>query len=231
MTIRLIYALALLFAPWTPSQAQESVPTPSYSGSMGSVTVGQEQFYRVSFRPDVPIGRWGVALDVELFIEANGDISARGWEFGSATETFDSFLRKIYYVRYGRPDDAVYFKVGALDQVTLGYGLIMTDYRNNLQYPGIKKTGLQFHFDNLANTGMGLEGVINNFQDFQEGGALLGVRAFGRPGGKLELGLTYVTDLDQYSGLRDGDGVDGSEQGAPEQEPRGCGPTSHWRRS
>ena len=205
MTIRLIYALALLFAPWTPSQAQESVPAPSYSGSMGSVTVGQEQFYRLSFRPDVPIGRWGVALDVELFIEANGDISARGWEFGSATETFDSFLRKIYYLRYGRPDDAVYFKVGALDQVTLGYGLIMADYRNTLQYPGIKKTGVQFHFDKLANTGIGLEGVINNFQDFQEGGALLGVRAFGRLGGKLELGLTYVTDLDQYSGLRDGD--------------------------
>ncbi|HIG52437.1 MAG TPA: hypothetical protein EYG11_05520 [Candidatus Latescibacteria bacterium] len=172
---------------------------------MGSVTVGQEQFYRLSFRPDIPIGRWGVALDIELFIEAEGDISARGWEFGSATETFDSFLRKIYYLRYGRPDDAVYFKIGALDQVTLGYGLIMADYRNTLQYPGIKKTGVQFRFDNLADTGIGIEGVLNNFQDFQEGGALLGVRAFARPGGKLELGLTYVTDLDQYSGLRDGD--------------------------
>ncbi len=205
MTIRLIYALALIFAPWTPSQAQESAPAPSYSGSMGSVTVGQEQFYRLSFRPDIPIGRWGVALDIELFIEAEGDISARGWEFGSATETFDSFLRKIYYLRYGRPDDAVYFKIGALDQVTLGYGLIMADYRNTLQYPGIKKTGVQFRFDNLADTGIGIEGVLNNFQDFQEGGALLGVRAFARPGGKLELGLTYVTDLDQYSGLRDGD--------------------------
>jgi hypothetical protein len=206
MTIQLQLALCLLLMVCPmPSPAQEQAPGPSYSGSMGSVTVGQEQFYRLSFRPDIPIGRWGVALDVELFIETDGDISALGWEFGSDTETFDSFLRKIYYVRYGRPDEAVFFKIGALDQVTLGYGLIMADYRNTLQYPGIKKTGLQFRLENLGNTGVGIEGVINNFQDFQEGGALLGIRAFARAAGKLELGLTWVMDLDQYSGLRDGD--------------------------
>lgn len=206
MIMRLICALSLLsLAHPNSATAQEQPTAPSYSGSMGSVTVGQEQFYRLSFRPDIPIGRLGIALDVELFVEADGGISARGWEFGSATETFDSFLRKIYYLRYGRPDDAIFFKIGALDQVTLGYGLIMADYRNTLQYPGIKKTGLQFRLENFGGTNFGVEGVVNNVQDFQEGGALLGIRAFARPGGKLELGLTYATDLDQYSGLRDGD--------------------------
>ena len=173
---------------------------------MGSVTVGQEQFYRLSMRPDIPLGKWGIALDIELFIDADGDISARGWQFGTSTEAFDSFLRKIYYVRYGRPNDPVYFKVGALDNVSLGYGLIMSDYRNTLQYPGIKKTGVQFRFEEIAGSPLGLEGVINNVQDFQEGGALLGLRAFARAIGKVEVGLTYVVDLDQYSGLRDSDG-------------------------
>ena len=115
-------------------------------------------------------------------------------------------MRKLYYVRYGRPDDTVYLKVGALDQVTLGYGLIMSGYRNTLQYPGIKKTGLEFEFKDLGGTGFGLEGMVNNFQDFQEGGALLGLRVSGRAAGKLELGLTYVVDLDQYGGLLDSDG-------------------------
>ena len=184
MKISFHCALILILVSTTRSPAQQPPLTPSYSGSMGSVTVGQEQFYRLSFRPDIPIGRWGIALDVELFLEANGDISARGWKFGSATETFDSALRKIYYLRYGRPADAVYFRIGALDQVTLGYGLIMADYRNSLQYPGIKKTGLQFRLENIASTGIGVEGVVNNFQDFQVGGALLGLRAFGRPGAR-----------------------------------------------
>ena len=209
MTKQLACALLLLACP---ALAQNYPLAPSYIGSMGSVTVGQEQFYRMSFRPDVPIGKWGVALDLELFIEGNGNISTRGWEFGSGTETFDSLLRKIYYVRYGRSDDPVFFKVGALDRVTLGYGLIMADYRNTLQYPGVKKTGLQFRLEEIGGSSFGIEGILNNVQDFQEGGALLGARAFGQIGGKLELGLTYVTDLDQYSGLRDGD-----DDGVPDE--------------
>ena len=209
MNKQLACALLLLVCP---ALAQNYPLAPSYIGSMGSVTVGQEQFYRMSFRPDVPIGKWGVALDLELFIEGNGNISTRGWEFGSGTETFDSLLRKIYYVRYGRSDDPVFFKVGALDRVTLGYGLIMADYRNTLQYPGVKKTGLQFRLEEIGGSSFGIEGILNNVQDFQEGGALLGARAFGQIGGKLELGLTYVTDLDQYSGLRDGD-----DDGVPDE--------------
>jgi len=186
--------------------AQETSTGPSYSGSMGSVTVGDQQVYRMSLRPDIPIGKWGLALDVELFIDDQGNVDARGWEFGNATQAFDSFLRKIYYVRYGRPGEDIYFKIGALDNVTLGYGLIMADYRNTLQYPGVKKTGLHFQLHNLGP--VGVEGVLNNFQDIQEGGALLGIRLSSQPAGKLELGLTYVADLDQYSGLIDSDDDD-----------------------
>jgi len=201
--------LFLLLASISPVGADlpvEEMDGPSFSGSMGSVTVGDQQFYRMSFRPDIPLGKVGLALDVELFIDDQGNVDAHGWEFGTSTEALDSFMRKLYYVRYGKSGDPVYLKIGALDNVTLGYGLIMSDYRNTLQYPGIKKTGLEFKFKNLGGTGFGLEGMINNFQDFQEGGALLGLRLSSRAVGKLELGLTYVVDLDQYGGLLDGDG-------------------------
>ena len=197
-------ALVLLLLAPVASSAQPSVSMYGYSLSMGSVTVDQEQLYRLSFRPDLPLGRLGIGLDIELFVERNGDLGRRGWQAGSSTQTLDSILRKIYYVRYGRPNDAVYVKIGALDDVTLGYGLIMDNYRNTLHYPGIKKTGLQFRIANFAGTNIGLEGVINNLQDFQEGGALIGLRTFGYAA-NLEVGVTFVADLDQYSGLRDGD--------------------------
>ncbi len=199
----LVLVLLLLSYP-VASSAQPSVAMFGYSLSMGSVTVDQEQLYRLSLRPDFPLGRLGIGLDLELFVERNGDLGSRGWEAGSSTQTFDSILRKIYYVRYGRPNDAVYVKIGALDDVTLGYGLIMDNYRNTLHYPGIKKTGFQFRIANFASTNIGLEGVINNLQDFQEGGALIGLRTFGYAA-DLEVGVTFVADLDQYSGLRDSD--------------------------
>ena len=204
-------ALVLLLLAPVASSAQPSVSMYGYSLSMGSVTVDQEQLYRLSFRPDLPLGRLGIGLDIELFVERNGDLGRRGWQAGSSTQTLDSVLRKIYYVRYGRPNDAVYVKIGALDDATLGYGLIMDSYRNTLHYPGIKKTGLQLRIANLVGTNIGLEGVINNLQDFQEGGALIGLRAFGYIA-DIELGVTFVADLDQYSGLRDGD-----SDGVPDQ--------------
>ena len=196
--------VVLVLAGPVASLAQPSVSMFGYSLSMGSVSVDQEQLYRLSFRPDFPMGRLGIGLDLELFVERNGDLGSRGWQAGSSTQTFDSILRKIYYVRYGRPNDAVYVKIGALDNVTLGYGLIMDSYRNTLHYPGIKKTGLQFRIANFVGTNIGLEGAINNLQDFQEGGALIGLRAFGHVA-NIELGVTLAADLDQYSGLRDSD--------------------------
>jgi hypothetical protein len=184
--------------------------------------VGEQQLYRLSLRPDIPIGNWGVALDLELFIDEQGGISDRGWEFGTATKAVDTVLRKLYYVRYGRPQDEFFVKIGALDQVTLGYGLIMDGYRNTLQYPGIKKTGLQFHRRDLGGRGIGVEWVINNFQDFQEGSALIGARAWAKATDKLEVGLTYVMDLDQYGGLvdRDGDGYPDAVDAFPGDKDR-----------
>ena len=205
-SLRLIFLTCFLLAAPLKGAAQHTDGRPSLSSSMGSTTIGQDQFYRISMRPDIPIGSWGVALDIELFIDSDGDVSARGWQFGSSTKALDSFLRKIYYVSYGSSEDSVRIKIGALEDIQLGYGLIMSDYRNTLQYPGTKKTGIQFNLRDIAGTSIGLEGVINNIQDIKEGGALIGLRTSVRPMKKLEVGLTYVVDLDQYSGLLDGDG-------------------------
>lgn len=173
----------------------------SLTGAMGSATVDGEQYYRITMRPEIPVGNWGVALDIELFITPDGGISSRGWQFGSATRAVDSFLRKIYYVRYGHPRDPLYVRVGALDDVTLGYGLIMDGYSNAMEYPGVKKTGVVLNMENVAGSGLNLQGMINHVQDFQAGGALVGLRAWRRAVGRIELGATGVIDLNQYSGV------------------------------
>ena len=225
--------ILLPFALWTQisgaqiAAAAVGLQPPSadqtqYGVSMGTVTVMDEQLYRISLRPDIPLGKMGVAFDIELFIDENGDFSDRGWEFGGSTEVLDSILRKIYYVRYGRPDDDVFVRVGALDHVTLGYGLIVDGYRNTLHYPGVKKTGFEFGFRNVTSAGLSIEGLVNNLQDLSRGGALVGVRVSGKASGKLDVGLTYVVDMDQYGGLfdRDDDGFPDDVDAFPENAGR-----------
>ena len=66
---------------------------PQYSASMGSVTVEDKQLFRLSLRPDIPIGKWGIAFDIELFIHDGGDFSDKGWAFGSTSAVSYTHLR------------------------------------------------------------------------------------------------------------------------------------------
>lgn len=213
LLISALLAANLVAAQDTPGGArygsgERSKMGSQYSASMGSVTVGDRQVYRLALRPEIPLGKVAMAFDVELFIGDDGSFESRGWSFDTTAETFDTFLRKIYYVRYGMPGDGVFVRVGALDQVTLGYGLIMDRYRNTLDYPGIKNTGIRFQLERLGGSQFGVEGMVNNLQDLEGGGALVGLRVFNQIARRVQVGVTYVVDLDQYSGLldRDGDG-------------------------
>ena len=218
LSTQLVWPQAIAAVGLQPPSAEQT----QYGVSMGTVTVMDEQLYRISLRPDIPLGKMGVAFDLELFIDENGDFSDRGWAFGGSTEVLDTILRKIYYVRYGRPDDDAYVRVGALDRVTLGYGLIVDGYRNTLHYPGVKKTGLEFGFRNVTSAGLSIEGMVNNLQDLSTGGGLVGFRVSAKTAGKLDVGLTYVVDMDQYGGLldRDDDGFPDDVDAFPENGDR-----------
>jgi hypothetical protein len=183
--------------------AEVTVTPPGRSIAFGSTTIDGEQWQRLSFRPEIPFGKIGVALDVELFLNSEGKISDRGWEFGNGTEIANTIFRKIYYVRYGQRGEPVYGKIGALDNVTLGYGFIMSGYRNTLDYPGTKNLGLEFELQ--PGSGIRVEGMLNNFSDVGNGGPLMGLRVAKELLPGLEIGGTVVYDFDQYGGLQDGD--------------------------
>jgi hypothetical protein len=196
-----------------PAVAADDENKIQWTVDVGQVTVEGKQWFRVSLRPDIPIGKFGVCLDLELFVDDSGKFSDKGWRFKNSQEAFESISRKIYYLRYGRPGHQYYGKVGSLDNVTLGYGLIMYDYANTLQYPDIRKTGLHFELNDLSALRVGIQGVINNFQDFQNGGALIGTRLYIKPLSTLKIPVlssltfagSYVSDFNQRAVLTDAD--------------------------
>ncbi|MFC1607154.1 hypothetical protein ACFL47_04210 [Candidatus Latescibacterota bacterium] len=227
MTRSFIGILLMLLLTATGIHAQESASQKAtIHAGFGTVTMGDVQWQRFSFRPDVPIGKFGIGLDVELFIDENGKIAKEGWDFSTANKTWDTVLRKIYYLRYGRPLDRVYVRAGALDNVTLGYGLIMDGYRNTLNYPGDKKVGLDFGFRDIGTFGFELQGMVNSFGDLRNKGAVVATRFALRPLkpmnlgilSKLTIGATLARDINQYAGLADSDedGVPDFQDGFPD---------------
>jgi hypothetical protein len=174
-----------------------------WNGAIGMVIIDGKMYQQFSLRPDIPFGKWGVGLDLTLRMDEDGKVKEDEWDDG-----FDIF-DKIYYVRYGEPGDPLYFRVGGLDNVTLGYGIIMKRYANTIQYPQIKRIGgyIECQQGNVT-----WQGMFNNMREFDQPG-LMGARAAYNIGPKgLTIGATVAHDGNQFAGL-----IDDDDDGIPDQ--------------
>ncbi len=113
-----------------------------------------------------------------------------GWDRIALDAMHDLFL-KIRYIEYGEQRDPFFFKIGNIQGVDLGHGLIMRDYRNDTEFPSVRRIGLNLGVDGEKG---GFELLANDLTDPQ----VLAVRMYTRPAGKvfpLALGLSAVADL------------------------------------
>jgi hypothetical protein len=177
--------------------------------SASYVTVEGEQWMRIAFLLDVPIWRFGLGLDLELFLDEKGMPSNKGWNF--IDHPVDAVLRKLRYIRFNHEEDKVFAKVGGIDNVTFGYGFVVDRFTNMLRYPDEKQLGMQFYLNDVSPVGITLQTMVADFKEFgNDGGVLAGRLAF-RPLkpttipllNKLCFGGTFATDLNQYAPVRD----------------------------
>ena len=172
--------------------------------AVGAVSMEGKTWQQISLRPDIPIGKFGIALDISIYFDEDGNIRESDWD-----EAAD-YIDKIYYLRYGRKGDPFYLKAGALDNVTLGYGILMKYYSNTVDYPSVKRVGTDFEW---RRENFRIEGMFNNFRELDDPG-LFGARA-SYPLGGLRLGAALVMDGNQYASYHDTD-----DDGVPDELDR-----------
>lgn len=169
--------------------------------AVGAVTIDNVLYNQIGLRPEFSFGKLGIALDLTLYIDQDGNIRKDNWD------SADDIIEKIYYVRWGRKGDPFYAKVGAIDNYRLGYGILMNHYANTIQYPTIIRTGLETGFQGDK---FGLDVMVNDFKEIgkPEGGLFAGRLTY-KLIGNLEIGASVVFDRNQYAALgdKDGDGV------------------------
>jgi hypothetical protein len=103
---------------------------------LGSVTIDGKIYNQIALRPEVKFGKLAVSLDVAFYMDENGNIRKNEWD-----EVSD-YLDKIYYIRWGQQGDPFFAKVGALDNVSMGYGILLNGYSNTTEYPQVRKVGV-----------------------------------------------------------------------------------------
>jgi hypothetical protein len=185
---------------------------------MGSVSIGGTSYSKIVLSPEVRIGRlkMGFYLPViykdDLFNPSTWYAPGGNneWNFGAnywasgdylhaALDTAADLILKIKYIEFGQPlDDKFFVKVGSLHDLTIGHGLIMRNYRNDSDFPSIRKTGLNLGYDFGS---FGFEALADDLPVPE----VVGARLYARPfkGSKLAVGLSGVADLAAASDMTD----------------------------
>lgn len=180
---------------------------------VGAVTIDGKTYQQFSLRTDVPIGKFGFGVDLQILFDEDGQIRKDDWD------EWQDYLDKIYYIRYGKKTDPFYFKFGGLDYSYLGYANIFNGYSNMVEYPTRKRYGGEFSFYVPSERfdgkpGFGAEFLFNDAKELfvknpAQPGVVMGTRVFVRPFKYLELGLSFGADFNEYNAFldKDGDGV------------------------
>jgi hypothetical protein len=178
---------------------------------IGSETIDDVTYSKAVVQPNFSLGnaRLGLYLPViytsNLF-DANSWYRPRGnneWSFGStqfksgdyiggAEDLAIDLALKIRYFTYGKQlVDPFFIKVGNLEDMTLGHGLIMRNYANDTDFPSVRRLGFEMGLDQGAG---GFEIAANDLTSPEN--EIFGGRVYIRPieDSKFALGLSAVVD-------------------------------------
>ena len=185
---------------------------------MGSINVsgpnGETLTYaQAVFEPTFTLGKLKMALYLPIIYQ--GDMfntsdwykpsGNNEWSFGrdqhgiknEAADAARDLLLKIKYIEYGKQRDPFFLKLGNLDDITLGHGLIMQNFANDADFPAVRHVGLNLGVDG---EGGGFEFMANDIAPDVFNGTLyppdiMGLRLYMRLIGRAALGISGVVDL------------------------------------
>ena len=190
----------------TPDIPEESPsgPPPKPFGmglGIGSVTLDGVLYNQLALRPEINIGKVGIGLDLVVYMDNEGNMRNDEWDIENDPGLL---LDKILFIRYGKKTDPVWIKYGSIEGLTLGYGGLMNNYSNMMEYPSVRRVGVNTGF-NIGPVGGEL--FLSNIKDMSRGGTITGLRAAYTVSDDLPLsiGINFITDANMFSGLKDKD--------------------------
>jgi hypothetical protein len=182
---------------------------------IGSVTIDDKNYSKAVLQPTFAFGKTKLGLYLPIIYTSNlfdpedwyKPAGNNEWTFGydefakgdygaGALDAAKDLALKIKYFEYGAQfRDPFYVKMGNLDDLSLGHGLLMRNYANDTDFPSVRRLGFNTGLD-LA--GGGFELIANDLTAPEIFGTRLFVRPI--PGFKLALGAQAVVDWDPAGG-------------------------------
>ncbi|MFP4211796.1 MAG: FecR domain-containing protein [Alkalispirochaeta sp.] len=197
---------------------------------IGSITINEETYAQAVFQPQISVGKLDLALYLpvtyreDLFDptdwyqpEGNNE-----WSFSSDQDWSKEPLvalrdlgtdiaLKIRYLEYAERGDPFFLKIGNLSTFTIGQGLLMRNYANDVDFPVVRRIGFNTGLDREA---WGFEAMVNDLAAPE----IYGGRLFFRPAASVipaAVGLSAITDIDPADEISlddtNGDSIDSTK--------------------
>jgi len=125
-------------------------------------------------------------------------MSRSGSFFGDAWDEWRDLVDHINHVQLYRPSDPIFMRIGILERLTYGRGLLLHNYNNAVFMPFEKHNGIAFH---IRSGGVRLHAFANDISKPRVMGAEF---SWGNRR-RTRWHIYYVGDIDQYSNLSDSD--------------------------
>ncbi|HAK46969.1 MAG TPA: hypothetical protein DCO79_13770 [Spirochaeta sp.] len=182
---------------------------------IGSILIDGNTYAKAVVQPEFEIGKFKAKFYLPVIYQDNlfdpqswyHPAGNNEWSFGTdpeftepvdiAFDILNDIFLKINYLQWGDNGDDFYLKFGNLDNMTIGHGILMRNFSNNIEFPAVRKVGL--------NTGVnfekfGFEAVLDNAASPTIFGGRLVYIPFGSEF-PMSIGLSAVTDINPDSEL------------------------------
>jgi len=190
-------------APTAPAEPQKPAPRPagdgfSFDWALGGENIDGQLWNKIILSPVVRLGGFGVGLYIPVYFVSFDDLgnpsrwyNAGEWDFASWEDSLHDLALKIRFLEY--QNKWLLVRVGSLPNMTLGHGILINNYANDLEFPAVRKTGGQIKIDGGVAGGEILTGDAFRWE---MGGGRLFVRPFvGKPLiGRLGIGISGFYD-------------------------------------
>ena len=193
---------------------------------IGSLTIEGDTYAKLVFQPEINLGRFRASLylpfiyqrdlfDPDDWYKPKGN---NEWNFGfgpeydwendtwtAASDFLTDLALKFRFVEFGEQRDPFFIKVGNLNNMVLGHGVLVNNYANDIDFPAVRRIGVN---GGIELGRFGLEYLVNDLAEPE----IFGARPYMKPFGKdrrLAIGLSGVMDRDPAGDL----------PGEPEADP------------
>jgi hypothetical protein len=186
-----------------PDDAPSTPKKPFGMGlGIGSATIDGTLYNQLALRPEINFAGIGIGLDLVVYMDDEGNIREDEWNFD---DNPDMIYDKILYIRYGEKSSPFWAKYGSIENMTLGQGGLMKGYSNMMEFPSVRRVGINTGF-NIGS--IGGEVFLSNIKDLSRGGTIFGLRAQYKVSDNLPItiGLNYISDANMFSAMKDKDG-------------------------